>query len=135
MNFEEENLKPLYLTKRASILNKDLVSLAAANSKAAQLTNDGKIFIKASAFKEAPSLIKEALAHQETASDLEDLIVARLEAIPTKRFRFVGGREYTGAEAASEVRKHSEIGQYFTRLEKATLQIARDAAKHNKFGG
>lgn len=118
MNLERELRKPLFIVHgKAMTLNEaksaaPITSLNASGSQGA---------IRASAAEIASEgLLKIATVGD---ADLRNLVVSRLQAEPSARFRFLDGREFSGTQAAEEVKKRTQEGDYFLRLEKRTMEI------------
>jgi hypothetical protein len=64
---------------------------------------------------------------QATPNEIQELVSNRLEIDWDVKFHFLDGTEFSGSEAAREVRGETAIGKYFLELEKETLRIVQDA--------
>jgi len=115
MDYSEEQLKPLYAVRTTQ----RRYALASRPGDQRLLEDSGTRVILVEATDDADAELQ--------------LIIARLQAVPGKRFRFVDGTEWTGEEAAREVQEDTERGRYFKRLEERTLQLAREAQARGEF--
>jgi hypothetical protein len=135
MNFSSEHNKPIFVA-RPTMLNASnsvqMVNEALANRSLLLAKHSGDYIVKTSA---ARQLRKSSLVSLEASTDLEikDLVVARLESDQDQKFRFLDGREYSGAEAAREVSGGTEVGKYFLELEKETVRIVQEAFNRGEF--
>jgi len=134
MNFSEETRKPLYVVREPRLYNFSAQQkfAALANDRAVEEAGEGLKMVKAAAINSMPELLNEAVPATDLAAG-KKLIIARLKAVPDKHYRFVDGSDLTGLEAAREVERGTEKGDYFMRLEGQVLKIAREAKQRGEF--
>lgn len=77
------------------------------------------------------SACNEAVANM-SASEAKNLAVARLRANPNAVFRFVDGRKFSALQAVDEVARDTEVGKYFTKIQKRAAEIALEALDAGK---
>ncbi|MGA2604265.1 MAG: hypothetical protein ABSG14_08555 [Verrucomicrobiia bacterium] len=127
MNWQGEYDKPVLIARN------EVVTLRQALRSPAVLQND-QMFRASRANeligKSGAAILAEAINFSGESPDrLRKLVVARLQSQPDRRFRFVDGREFTAQQAAAEVQRESTEGQYFTKLEKHTLDLIQEALR------
>ena len=134
MNFDSERNKPIFAVRliqltfanARGILDEVLSNRTAINAK-----EGGDAFVKAAAAKRLTNDL--LLSVDEVRPDeVREWVVTRLEIDRDEKFEFLDGTTYTGGQAADEVRKGTEVGQYFLDLEKETLRIVQEAFKSGK---
>jgi len=121
MNFQSEMNKPVFACRDGGYLTLRQASDRRITYATRSLSNFSGGMIKASA---AQQFLTETKA-DPTA--IRDLVLRRLQCDPAKRYQFLDGREFTAAQAATEIERNTREGQYFLRLERRALEIIREA--------
>ena len=130
MNWQAEYDKPVLILKNNMVtLREALQRPLDIQAEFSVRAGDTRESVGKSCMYALASLINSS----ESAPDqLRAVVVARLRSQPSRRFRFVDGKEFTAEQAASEVQAESAAGQYFTKLERRTLELIQHALQRGE---
>lgn len=117
MNFDAEKAKPLAIGDDGNLVTLDEVLLHSRRLSSRRVGHQ----------RNASPLAGFVKAAEAAPEKLTKLIVARLLADRDRQFRLIDGREFSVEQAANEVQKKTEVGDYFKRLELRTIKIVEES--------